>query len=46
MAEGSSLSTECGMAIDYVTQTISSQFPQYPQFAEQFKTHCIEEAFE
>ena len=46
MAEGSSDSTECGMAIEHVARNILSQFPQYPLFADEFQRHCIEEAFE
>ena len=43
-AEGKS--TECELAIEYVSQQISIQYPQYPEFASKWTEHCVEEAFE
>eukprot|EP01084_Bolivina_argentea_P024321 45333_1 len=36
----------CQKAIDNVAQTLSSQFPQYPELGSKFKAICIEEAFD
>eukprot|EP01083_Nonionella_stella_P307346 1079846_1 len=49
MAEGSEdpgTQTKCEMAIEHVSPQIEEEYPQYPDFARQFKLHCIEEAFE
>eukprot|EP01083_Nonionella_stella_P226614 804622_1 len=49
MAEGSedpAPQTPCEMAIEHVSPQIGSEYPQYPDFARQFRLHCIEEAFE
>ena len=37
---------ECDLAINAVARKITIGFPQYPQFGEIFKSHCIEEAYD